>query len=122
MIATLRGHEDATAFGRRIARGTVYKAAAVVTVGVLMAFGALVVIELTQTMDPEVAVFEVVSALATVGLSIGGTGALDDVGKVIVILCMFAGRVGPLTLFLFLAERRASREAIAYPEAEVDVG
>ncbi|MCB9598474.1 MAG: potassium transporter TrkH [Sandaracinaceae bacterium] len=122
VAATLRGHDEAVAYGRRIARRSVYKAAAVVTVGVLVVFGALVAMELTQALTPEVAVFEVVSALATVGLSIGGTASLDAVGKVIVILCMFAGRVGPLTLFLFLAERHPTLDAIEYPEAEVDVG
>jgi trk system potassium uptake protein TrkH len=46
-----------------------------------------------------------ISALGTVGLTVGGTSQLDTAGKIIVMLCMFAGRVGPLTVFLFLAGR-----------------
>ncbi|MGE0792029.1 MAG: TrkH family potassium uptake protein [Sandaracinaceae bacterium] len=127
VAAALRGQDDATAFGRRVGRRTVYKAAAVMTVGSIMVFVALIGIELTQAIEPQVAVFEVVSALGTVGLSLGATGQLDEVGKVIIIVCMFAGRVGPLTLFLFLSERPrndrdVAQEEIEYLEAEVDVG
>ncbi|MAQ16334.1 MAG: potassium transporter TrkH [Sandaracinus sp.] len=120
--ATLRGKKIATAFGRRVTHATVYKAAAVVTVGLGLALFFIGAVQLTQVMDPEVAVFEVVSALATVGLSIGGTAELDEVGKWIIALGMFAGRVGPLTLFLFLTERAHSEPELGLPEAKVDVG
>ncbi|MCA9614453.1 MAG: TrkH family potassium uptake protein, partial [Myxococcales bacterium] len=78
-------------------------------------------LQLTQSMDLGVAVFEAVSALATVGLSIGGTAQLDEVGKVLIMFAMFAGRVGPLTLFLFLSEQKGD-ELWKHPEEEVDVG
>src|SRR5690606_42046194 len=55
---------------------------------------SLVAILLTQSMPERMAVFEVVSALGTVGLSIGGTAQLDSVGKLIIMICMFIGRVG----------------------------
>jgi trk system potassium uptake protein TrkH len=87
----------------------------------VVALVALVAMELTQEIPLDVAVFEVVSALGTVGLSIGGTAMLDEVGKVIIMACMFAGRVGPLTLFLFLADERAA-PPVEYPHEEVEVG
>ena len=62
-----------------------------------------------------------VSALGTVGLSLNGTSHLDEVGKVVIMVCMFMGRVGPLTLFLFLAEQRAGATWV-YPDEEIDVG
>ena len=68
------------------------------------------------------ALFETVSALATVGLSTGGTGALDGVGKIIIIVCMFAGRVGPLTLFVLLATNTGKRINHRYPEEQVPIG
>ena len=122
VVATLRGKSNATALGRRVTHETVYKAAAVVTVGLGLALLVLGAVQLTQLMDPEVAVFEVVSALGTVGLSIGGTAELDSVGRWIIALAMFAGRVGPLTLFLFLVERAHSEPLLDHPEAKVDVG
>lgn len=122
VVATMRGRTRVDAFGRRVPDATLYRAAAVLTVGVLSAVGVLILLQLTQVMPLGVAVFETVSALATVGLSIGGTEALDEVGKVLVMVAMFAGRVGPLTLFLFLSEQRRRDELWSYPEEEVDVG
>lgn len=121
VAATLRGRPRARAFGRELAGVTVFKAGAVTTAGVAIALAALVAVQLTQDIELGVAAFEVVSALGTVGLSLGGTGQLDPVGEIIVMICMFAGRVGPLTLFLFLTERQ-HEPALGYPVEEVDVG
>jgi trk system potassium uptake protein TrkH len=56
-----------------------------------------------------------------VGLSIGGTARLDGVGKIIIMATMFAGRVGPLTLFLFLSDRFA-KSVWEFPEERINVG
>jgi trk system potassium uptake protein TrkH len=76
---------------------------------------------LTQAMDLQVALFEAVSALGTVGLTIGGTAMLDSVGKLIIIVCMFMGRVAPLTLFLMF-NRASASETWDFPEQDVSVG
>ncbi len=119
--AALKRRTEVTVFGRRVGHATVYRASAVFMLGVVAALGALVAVQLTQPIELGPAVFEVVSALATVGLSVGATATLDSVGKVIIIVCMFAGRVGPLTLFLFLTEPRG-QPLWGQPEEEVDVG
>ncbi|MCZ7582153.1 MAG: hypothetical protein M5R36_01800 [Deltaproteobacteria bacterium] len=62
-----------------------------------------------------------ISALGTVGLSIGGTARLDGLGKWIIAGCMFAGRVGPLTLALLLAGNR-SAPLWQRPEEDVQTG
>jgi len=120
--SAIRGRTEAAAFGRRFIHRTVYKAAAIVSVAFLMVFAGIAIVSVTQ---PHIAlpdtIYEVVSALATVGLSVGATGQLDDVGKLIIMVCMFIGRIGPLTLFLFLRERHAV-QTFKYPEADVDVG
>lgn len=121
VVAAMRARSEATIFGRRVGHVTVYKAAAVLTMGVLTAVGALITIQLTQDLRLDSAIFEVISAIGTVGLTLGATMQLDSVGKVLIMLCMFAGRVGPLTLFLFLTERRIESRW-AYPQEEVDVG
>jgi trk system potassium uptake protein TrkH len=64
--------------------------------------------------------FEAVSALATVGLSIGATGELNAAGKWLIIGTMFIGRVGPISLALALGTPRNSH--ISFPEAKVMVG
>lgn len=121
VVAAIRGRTEATIFGRRIGHTTIYKAAAVATLGIASAVVAINAILATQVMPSEMALFEVISALGTVGLSIGGTERLDEVGKIIIMACMFVGRVGPLTTFLFLLGRRAEVPYKLPPE-EVEVG
>jgi trk system potassium uptake protein TrkH len=121
VIAALRGRADVTVFGRRVVHASVYRAAAVATVGALSAIAVILALMLTQPLPPQMAMFEAVSALGTVGLSTGGTALLDGIGKVIIMLAMFIGRVGPLTLFLLLGESREGGRW-QFPDAEVDVG
>ena len=121
VAATLRGREGIAVYGRRVAQRSVLKAVSVVVAAAgatVVSTGALL---LTQNMSFEVALFEVMSALGTVGLSIGGTPLLDEVGKVIVMVLMFAGRLGPLSLFLLLGADSAP-EKWQYPEQEVFTG
>lgn len=121
VLAAVRGQDHAQAFGRRIPSSAVYRAIAITTVGGLVAFVAALGVLLTQAMPPLTALFEVFSALGTVGLTVGGTSLLDEVGKVLIIVCMFMGRVGPLTLFLLLHEARATAGP-GLPEENVPVG
>jgi trk system potassium uptake protein TrkH len=121
VVAAIRGHTHAAAFGRRITHKSVYRAAAVATLGVVIVLSAFVALQITQTMSSHLAIFEVVSALATVGLTIGATPLLDEVGKLIIMMCMFMGRVGPLTLFMFL-QQQAEPSLWHRPEQDIDVG
>jgi trk system potassium uptake protein TrkH len=121
VVAAIRGRANAEVHGRRITHKTVYRSAAIATVGVVAVLGAFIALQITQEMPSDVAIFEVVSALATVGLTIGGTPLLDEVGKVVIMVCMFMGRVGPLTLFMFL-QQQAEPELWQRPEQDIDVG
>jgi trk system potassium uptake protein TrkH len=121
VAAAIRGRWDVTAFRRQVPTETVYKAAAIATLGFSIALLSLAALQLTQDLPGPLAPFEVVSALGTVGLSLGATARLDEVGKIIIMATMFAGRVGPLTLFLFLSDR-FSRSTWEFPEERIDVG
>ncbi len=65
--------------------------------------------------------FEVVSAFGTVGLSTGITPELSPAGRMILIIVMFAGRVGPLTLVFSLA-KRMQKAPVKYPEERIMIG
>lgn len=121
VASTLRGRPEIQVFHRRIDHASVYKAAAVFTLGGVAALLAFLALALTQNIPPRLLAFETVSALGTVGLSMGATPRLDVVGRLIVIGCMFVGRVGPLSLFLFMATRRPPA-AWTLPEESVAVG
>ena len=55
-------------------------------------------------------------------LSAGITGTLNAAGQLVLIVAMFVGRVGPLTIALALTARFSARERIRYPEAEINIG
>ena len=98
IMAELRGQEGVNVLGKRIPRGVLRQA---ITVG-LLAFGLVisvtVLLMLTQPFTLDQLVFEAFSAFGTVGLSTGITPKLDALGQVLIILLMFIGRLGPLTL------------------------
>jgi trk system potassium uptake protein TrkH len=97
--AELRGREPRL-LGRTLAAEVLRRATTVVTVSAAIVFLALLCLSLTERQDLLALAFEVVSAFGTVGLSTGITSSLSTAGKLIVILTMFAGRVGPLTVAL----------------------
>ncbi len=119
--SAMRGSAHADALGRRLRTATVYKAAALTTIAALAVFAGVVALSVTQPLSLDVVLFEIVSALGTVGLSMSATPLLDDVGKIVVMGAMFLGRVGPLTLLLFLRDRHADAPW-GMPETELDVG
>jgi trk system potassium uptake protein TrkH len=116
-----RGDARVNAFGYSLKVEALREAVAVTVLSVVTVLGLLLSLNLTQAMPFDMALFESISAVGTVGLSVGGTARLDEVGKVLVTLGMLAGRVGPLTLLLVVANRR-SRRLDWQPEARVDVG
>jgi trk system potassium uptake protein TrkH len=120
-LAAIRGREQAAAFGRRVPHSSVYRAAAIGTLGAGTVLGGVIALLLTQDIAPGAVLFEVVSATGTVGLSLGATAELDGLGKLVVMGCMFMGRVGPLTAFMLLS-RRSGSESWRIPEEGVDVG
>ncbi|MCC6624543.1 MAG: hypothetical protein IT385_25065 [Deltaproteobacteria bacterium] len=121
ILATMRGRTEVVAGGRRIGERTLYKAIAVVSVFLVTVFCAVIALLLTQDLAPSVSTFEAVSALGTVGLTINGTANLDEIGRGIIMACMFVGRVGPLTLLLFLSRERERQEAWKHPEMDIEV-
>ena len=68
--------------------------------------------------------FESISAIATVGLSMGITSSLSTIGKVIIISLMYLGRIGPLTLMLSINRKQSSKKGqdISYPAADILIG
>ncbi len=67
--------------------------------------------------------FEVGSAVGTVGLSLGVTPYLSFIGKIVLCICMFIGRVGPITVVVgFTVKKLAGKKGIHYPEEKIFVG
>ncbi|NAZ36937.1 TrkH family potassium uptake protein [Rubellimicrobium sp. CFH 75288] len=119
--AEIRGEPETSAFGRRIGTGAQRQALAVAFMAVLLVgFGTLALLALTPYSLDRV-LFEVISAAATVGLSTGITPHLPPSGQVILVVLMYTGRVGTITVATALA-LRASALRYRYPEERPIVG
>lgn len=103
---------------RRILSETIIAAMATAGAAFVVWIGSLFLLELTQDIPIQALLFEVTSALGTVGLSMGVTDQLDSVGKIIVMLIMFTGRIAPITLFILCA-KQSSKTHLPYPTAKI---
>jgi trk system potassium uptake protein TrkH len=106
--ANITGKNEILINKRRVAGGAVNKAVTVIISGFIVWLIALLMLEITQQIPVRELIFEVTSAIGTVGLSIGGTARLDEIGKIIIILTMFAGRIGAVTLFAFMGKNSST--------------
>lgn len=107
--------------GRRVGEATVRRAGAVLTISLFIVLVATWLILLTHPTTLDAALFEVVSAFATTGLSLAFTGDLNPFGQAIIILVMFWGRLGALTVIIALAQQ-APPQRVTYPEEQVLIG
>lgn len=127
--ATVRGQDDTVVFKRRLAPELVAKAFFVSLIAFVAMNGVAWLLLLTEGRDLLKTLFETVSAFGTVGLSMGENGApvslsafFSPIGKVLVMLIMFVGRLGPLTLAIAVARRSAAQAKLRYPEGKILVG
>jgi trk system potassium uptake protein TrkH len=117
----LRGRDSVEMFKRNVPRDVVDKALSVIILALMLlgTFGFILLF--TQKGDPVDLLFELLSAFGTVGLSAGVTRNLTTLGKAVIIMTMFIGRIGPLTLALAIGQRRES-VAYEYPDEAVMIG
>lgn len=119
--AEIRGEPDVTAFGRRISRDVQRQALTVALLAVGFVGTATLVLLTVSDLALDDALFETVSAFATVGLSTGATADLPPAGQAVLVALMFLGRVGTITVATGLALRTRQR-LYRYPEERPIVG
>lgn len=125
----LRGNQHTSLFRRTIPEEAITKALALVLLAIILIALALFGLMIVQTPDTAHEnmreflgyTFEAFSAFGTVGLSIGATAKLNSMGKLIIILLMFIGRVGLLTMAFAIAGR-TRRHAPRYAEENIMIG
>lgn len=124
VICTLRGRRRIEVFKRTVDYALLRRALAVLCLSVLFVFAAVFILSLSEADSGRSfndLFFEVISAFATVGLSTGVTAELSLIGKLVIIVSMFCGRIGPITVILSLAEGRRSAK-YEYPTEQVMIG
>lgn len=127
IFSTLRGQSEPQYAGRRIPVALVFRAMTIIALFLAAHFLLTLMLVLTEdalgTNDYAFIdlMFETMSGLATVGVSTGITPDLTDMGKLVLCVAMFVGRLGPLTA-VYALQRREERRTYSYPEAYVRMG
>lgn len=121
VITFLRRSEELRVFNHSVSKVTSFKAFAVVSItGILIFLGLFTLLILEPNKEFLDLLFEAVSAACTVGLSRGITSELQPASLIALILLMFAGRLGPLTLAYLIATPKKSR--LKHPPADIQIG
>ena len=121
-FATIRNKEDTELFTRRITRKSVSKALAVTCMSFIIMFVSTVMLSAVTEASVLDVLYETVSATATVGLTRNLTSSLNDIGKLIIIITMYLGRVGPISLAVAFNRNKENQSIVRNPIEEISVG
>ena len=121
-FATIRHHKDVTLFGRTVTKEAIGKAASVMCMSFVIMFISTVLLAAVTEADMLSVIYETVSATATVGLTRNLTGSLDMWGKLIIIVTMYLGRVGPISLAVAFSTQKEKQNIIKCPAEDISVG
>ena len=121
-MSAVKGSEHGTAFRRRLHNRTMRKALAVILISFLVVLSATILLstfcggELTDVM------FETFSAIGTAGLTRDYTASMNSIGKIIIMICMYLGRVGPISMAIIFGFKKNKYGLAEYPSEDITVG
>ena len=122
VISVIKGRDDTEVFGRKFSKETVYKAFTLLSIAMML---VLVVTTILTIAEPDMLfinlLYEATSAFGTVGLTAGVTQSIGSISKVVLIITMYLGRVGALTVILAVINNK-KKNRIKYPEAKILIG
>ena len=120
-IAVFRKRQNANCYGRRIDDSTVKNASAILFMYVFFSMLSAIIISITDGISMQMGMFETFSAIGTVGLTLGITPTLSAVSRFVLILLMFFGRVGGLTI-IYAAFSQKDASTLKYPMENITGG
>jgi trk system potassium uptake protein TrkH len=118
---TIRGREHPQVFGREFSVEQIFRALTLLVLSTGLIALVFFVLSMTEKFPSINILFETISAFGTVGLTTGITPDLSIAGKIVIILMMFIGRLGPLTLTLTLAGTKR-RNKFHFPKDNIRIG
>ena len=121
-FASVRNKENTEVFGRQLTKQAVSKAVAVTCMSFIIMFTSTVFLSAVTEANALDIIYETVSATATVGLTRNFTASLGSIGKFIIIVTMYLGRVGPISLAVAFKRGKDNQNIIRNPIEEISVG
>lgn len=123
LISVVSSKDETEVFNRRIPDDLVKRSLAIMMISLTIVITVTIVLSISEHFDFMSVLFETVSAFATVGLTLGITSKLTIIGKLIICVTMFIGRLGPMTLAVALATNaKKNKTSIHLPEERIMVG
>ena len=121
-LATIKNKEDVVLFHRTIPKEAVNKAVAVTSISFIVMFTSTVLLSAVTDAPALDIMYETISATATVGLTRNLTSSLNLWGKIILVITMYLGRVGPISLLLAFNKKTGNKNIIKNPTEEISIG
>lgn len=121
-VSYIRGDDDINIFRRRLEGGIVKRAYCSATIYVMLALLGTFLLVTLQGLPAKDAAFEALSAIGTVGLSTGVTRELNALSRAVIILLMYSGRVGSLTLAMAILSKVSKKNGFKNPEGKILIG
>lgn len=126
-VSIIRGKEEPEIMKRRIAESVIYRSIAILFLGLVAAGTTAIVLMSTcplhqNGLNGVDATFEAVSAFATVGVSVGVTAIAPPMARVMLMVTMFIGRLGPVSFGLSLVAQQKTSRKLILPEGKIMVG
>ncbi len=121
-VAFIRSRNESVVFGKKIPLDLIRKATAIVTVSFVTSFILMILLMMTGNVNLVDASYEIFSATATVGLSRNLTSTLNESGKIIVIIGMYLGRIGPISMGMFFSSGKEQKNKIRFAQGQYFVG
>jgi trk system potassium uptake protein TrkH len=121
-LSFIRDRNETVAFNRAVSPELINKATAIITSNLIVTIVLMLALMQTAQIPLLSAAYEIFSATGTVGLSRGLTSNLNLAGKIVVMIGMYAGRIGPISMALFFKTKRSSKNDIKYANGHFIVG
>ena len=121
-VSFIRNRKEVVVYNRKLSQEMMQKASAIVLVSFSVTFIFLLLLLMTNNVGIMDASYEIFSATATVGLSRALTPNLNAVGKMIIIIAMYLGRIGPISMALFFNYKGMDKNSISFAEGRFFVG
>ncbi|MCR5255422.1 MAG: TrkH family potassium uptake protein [Acetatifactor sp.] len=121
VLSNLKNQSGANVFKRRVSDDVVSKAYQVFMLNLTLALFAMAMILLTSSLKFDDVLFEVISAVSTVGMTTGITRDLNTFGRIMIMLLMYAGRIGSMTFALSLINPN-KKQPVAFPVEKITIG